>query len=137
MSDLYEVVGSCRGASGEELRRCYRRQALALHPDKNPDAAEAFQRLQAAWGVLSDPRKRAQYDRELEKREADALNAAQVDLDDLEFDPASSAFVYPCRCGDRIAVSEEDLDNSCDLFECASCSLRIHVLFCAAQEVEE
>jgi curved DNA-binding protein CbpA len=139
-TSLYAVLGTSRGASGEELRRCYRRRALELHPDKRRDPGagdEAFQQLQLAWSVLGDARKRAQYDKELAKQEEAVFNATQVDLDDLEFDPASNAFVYPCRCGDRIAVSEEDLDQACELFECLSCSLRIHVLFCASEEAIE
>lgn len=62
MADLYETLGVSRDASGEEIKRAYRRAAREHHPDTGGDA-ETFKRLTHAYQVLSDPEKRARYDR--------------------------------------------------------------------------
>ncbi|ONK60191.1 uncharacterized protein A4U43_C08F15350 [Asparagus officinalis] len=60
---LYEILNVSRDCSQEEVRSAYRRLALQLHPDKNPNASSAaFQDLQHAYEVLSDPRERQFYD---------------------------------------------------------------------------
>mmetsp|Transcript_19927 Transcript_19927/g.45967 ORF Transcript_19927/g.45967 Transcript_19927/m.45967 type:complete len:207 (-) Transcript_19927:283-903(-) len=63
---LYEVLGVRADASAAEIRKAYRQQALASHPDKNPGdtgAADRFLRVAEAYEVLGDDAKRAQYDR--------------------------------------------------------------------------
>jgi molecular chaperone DnaJ len=65
-SDLYAILGVSRDASPDEIKRAYRRKALELHPDRNPDredAEEHFKELSQAYAVLSDPEKRQRYDR--------------------------------------------------------------------------
>lgn len=63
--DYYAILGVPRNASEEEIRRAFRRLALEWHPDRNksPEAAERFKEINEAYQVLSDPQKRATYDR--------------------------------------------------------------------------
>lgn len=63
--DYYEVLEISRSASGDEVRRSYRRLARQYHPDLNadPDAEERFKEINEAYEVLSDADRRASYDR--------------------------------------------------------------------------
>ncbi|MGQ9621848.1 MAG: molecular chaperone DnaJ [Candidatus Caldatribacteriaceae bacterium] len=64
--DYYEVLGIGRNATQEEIKKAYRRLARQYHPDVNPgdeEAAERFKEINEAYQVLSDPEKRAMYDR--------------------------------------------------------------------------
>jgi molecular chaperone DnaJ len=64
--DYYEVLGVERNASGDEIKRAYRKLAVKYHPDKNPDdphSEERFKELGEAYDVLIDGEKRAAYDR--------------------------------------------------------------------------
>jgi molecular chaperone DnaJ len=64
--DYYEILAVGRGAGEDDLKKAYRRLAVQFHPDRNPgdkSAEEKFKEINEAYQVLSDPQKRAQYDR--------------------------------------------------------------------------
>ncbi|KAI8469363.1 MAG: hypothetical protein J3K34DRAFT_459439 [Monoraphidium minutum] len=62
---LYEVLGVAADANDRDIKKAFRQKALKLHPDVNkaPDAEARFMEAKAAFGVLSDPVQRAEYDR--------------------------------------------------------------------------
>src|SRR3974377_438078 len=63
--DYYETLGVKREASSEDIRKAYRRLARKHHPDLNPGdkaAGERFKKVQEAYDILSDPKKKQMYD---------------------------------------------------------------------------
>uniref|UniRef100_A0ACB8EJH7 DnaJ sub B member 1 n=1 Tax=Sphaerodactylus townsendi TaxID=933632 RepID=A0ACB8EJH7_9SAUR len=63
--DYYRTLGLARGASEDDIKKAYRKQALRYHPDKNkdPGAEERFKEIAEAYDVLSDPKKREIFDK--------------------------------------------------------------------------
>ncbi len=64
--DPYEVLGVSRTATQEEIQKAYRKLSKKYHPDRNPgdkQAENAYKEVQEAYEILSDPQKRAAYDR--------------------------------------------------------------------------
>jgi len=64
--DYYEILTVAKTASQDEIKKAYRKVAMQFHPDRNPnnkEAEEKFKEAAEAYEVLSDPDKRAQYDR--------------------------------------------------------------------------
>lgn len=64
-SSLYDTLGVAKGASSDEIKKAYRRLARKYHPDINKEkgAEDKFKEINAAYEILSDEKKRAQYDR--------------------------------------------------------------------------
>ena len=64
--DFYDILGVNRDASDDEIKKAYRKLAMKYHPDRNPDnkeAEEKFKEAKEAYEMLSDPQKKAAYDR--------------------------------------------------------------------------
>lgn len=82
--DLYTVLGVSEEATGDEIKKAFRKAALQFHPDKNPDrvewAQQQFITVQRAYEVLSDDQERAFYDRNREELARGGAQAADVDL---------------------------------------------------------
>jgi curved DNA-binding protein len=63
--DYYKLLGLDKKATNEDIKKAYRKLALKWHPDKNPNdksAEERFKKISEAYAVLSDPKKREEYD---------------------------------------------------------------------------
>lgn len=64
--DCYEILGVSKNATDDEIRKAYRKVAMQYHPDRNqndPQAEDKFKEAAEAYEILSDPQKRARYDR--------------------------------------------------------------------------
>ena len=79
--DYYLILGLTPEATAEEIRSAYRRLAIELHPDLSGFGSDQFLELQEAYSVLSDPMRRAVYDREAEEipvRRTDVARPAET-----------------------------------------------------------
>jgi molecular chaperone DnaJ len=97
--DYYEILGVARSASSDELKKAFRRLAMKCHPDRCPDdpgAQERFKEIKEAYDVLSDPHKRALYDRHGHAAFEHGMGAAtqgfDADVSDLFGDIFSDIF---------------------------------------------
>src|ERR1700748_1967373 len=79
--DYYLLLRLTPVATAEEVRSAYRRRAIELHPDLSGFGSDPFLELQEAYSVLSDPMRRAIYDREAQEipiRRTDAARPTQT-----------------------------------------------------------
>ncbi|XP_053560867.1 diphthamide biosynthesis protein 3 [Bombina bombina] len=53
----------------------------------------------------------------------------EVEIEDFEYDEDSETYYYPCPCGDRFAITKEDLENGEEVATCPSCSLIVRVIY--------
>lgn len=80
MATHYDTLGVKPGATTQEIRKAYLRRARALHPDRQLDrppaeaenAEQAMRQVNVAWNVLSDPKRKADYDQVLQPRRQSA-----------------------------------------------------------------
>lgn len=79
MKDYYGILGVSRGASDQEIKQAYRRQASQHHPDKGGDTTK-FQEIEEAYRVLSNPATRGEYDN---PRPQPHFHAAGFNLDEI------------------------------------------------------
>lgn len=106
--DYYCILGIEKGASDEDIKKAYRKQALKFHPDKNksPQAEEKFKEVAEAYEVLSDPKKREIYDQFGEEGKNSVYIFLSLQLCVSLFSPSSLGFLvviklnyqtYQCR----------------------------------------
>ena len=83
--DYYEVLGVDKGADARTIKRAFLKLARELHPDVNqaPDAEERFKEVNEAYSVLSDDRKRANYDRFGDAEGPGGFGSDYVDMSDI------------------------------------------------------
>lgn len=109
--DWYAVLAVDERATAEQIKAAYRSKLLAVHPDKVGESATAateLERLQAAFRVLSDVDRRAEFDSQRNARQSKGINAGHVSIRQFEESTArdgSRVFRFPCRCGDVFEVS--------------------------------
>ncbi len=60
--DYYQILGVAKGASKDEIKQAFRKLAHKYHPDKQEGDVERFKEINEAYTVLSDDKKRAEYD---------------------------------------------------------------------------
>ncbi|CAF1608790.1 unnamed protein product [Adineta ricciae] len=109
--DYYAILGVSRTATDEEIKRAYRRLALQLHPDKNPDsqATAQFQDVAKAYKVLSNPSL---------KRTYDLLGSQAADMaDQYEGYPETFSKLSTCK---KIGLLAAFLATGC-CFGCGCC----------------
>ncbi len=83
--DYYSILGVTKDSSQEEIKKSYRKLASQHHPDKGGDTA-AFQQIQEAYAVLSDPQKKQQYDNPQQQnfgQQGFGFSAEPFDLNDI------------------------------------------------------
>lgn len=138
MNSLYETLGISKNASADEIKKAYRRLARQYHPDINKEkgAEEKFKEINAAYEILSDEKKRAQYDQYGDSMFGGqsfhdfSRNAGGVNLDDILKDLFGGGFGGGSSRGSRFngfssrgfdtgfggfGGFEEDLDSTIEL----------------------
>lgn len=109
--DPYRVLGLTSDASGDAIKRAYRKLAMEHHPDKNPGdqaSEETFKRVSEAYGILSDPDKRRTYD-------LYGTSNGEASLDDLLTQMFAGSFVFMDRQEQPSSTVHEHPPDSVDV----------------------
>lgn len=128
MGDYYDTLDVPQDASVTEIKKCYRKKVLQLHPDKrNSGNCEEFVRLNAAWKTLCDEQKRREYDATLQHRNALSSPpiSEEVPLADMTLH-ADGGATWDCRCGGLYRLPETPRQKT--LVGCDGCSFCILVV---------
>ncbi|KAI7833552.1 hypothetical protein BX661DRAFT_178601 [Kickxella alabastrina] len=155
--DYYTVLKVPNTASHDEIKRAYYALSRIVHPDKktsivnnnynsNSNSSKEcgqldveFHQLSVAWEILGDAARRKAYDQRVKAVQNRALGVVQdeIDLDDMDFDEDSGTYSFPCRCSGRYSIAESDLEAGREIAPCVDCSLKIKVLYEAADDNDE
>eukprot|EP00470_Lotharella_oceanica_P014557 CAMPEP_0170181092 /NCGR_PEP_ID=MMETSP0040_2-20121228/23939_1 /TAXON_ID=641309 /ORGANISM="Lotharella oceanica, Strain CCMP622" /LENGTH=173 /DNA_ID=CAMNT_0010425987 /DNA_START=3 /DNA_END=527 /DNA_ORIENTATION=+ len=132
----YELLGVEAGADDDEIRKAYKAAALRYHPDKHLESARepmrrVFDCVVEAFKVLSDAKRRKEYDREIQAKDeipvAYEATVSELEREDDE-EGEDPTFLYPCRCGNEFEIPEEELEQGYEIFSCPGCSLNLRIL---------
>uniref|UniRef100_A0A7N8Y9E9 Diphthamide biosynthesis protein 3 n=1 Tax=Mastacembelus armatus TaxID=205130 RepID=A0A7N8Y9E9_9TELE len=58
----------------------------------------------------------------------------EIEIEDFEYDEDTETYYFPCPCGDRFAITKEDLENGEEVATCPSCSLIVKVIYDKVRE---
>tara|TARA_R110002072_G_scaffold42064_19_gene118543 strand:+ start:132422 stop:133381 length:960 start_codon:yes stop_codon:yes gene_type:complete len=91
-TDFYSVIGVSKAADADQIKAAFRAKARKLHPDvsQDPDAGKKFSELNEAYEVLSDPEKRAKYDRLGHQQYVSGQPAAHARAQQVEYSDLGS-----------------------------------------------
>lgn len=116
-TDYYDILGVSKGASSDEIKKAYRKQALEWHPDRHKDDKEAaekrFKEINEAYQVLSDPQKKSAYD----QYGHDAFTPGGANPFAGGFGGQGGPFTYTYTSGGGNPFGNVDFGDPFDIFE--------------------
>lgn len=125
MADYYEQLGLTQDATEEEIKKAYRRLALATHPDRVPGKEEEFRLIQEAYDTLSDSEKRRDYDAGLSSLDNSLGHIERLARQGLRFHLVESPELYDHYAyinalfswsGEKALVGGQDISEQYDTF---------------------
>ncbi|XKL64697.1 hypothetical protein PGB90_004783 [Kerria lacca] len=132
MINYYEVLNCNADASLKKIRENYKKLVLQFHPDKaNISDSQQFFRIQEAWNILSDERKRQQFDEEVELRSSRPFLYGTFKISELLKDTKGNNYCI-CRCGGYYYLNCEEI-KLVETFHllhvpCENCSLTAQII---------
>ena len=116
-TDYYDILGISKGASADEIKKAYRKQALEWHPDRHKDDKEAtekrFKEINEAYQILSNPQKKAAYD----NYGHDAFTPGGGNPFAQGFGGQGGPFTYTYTTGGENPFANMDFGDPFDIFE--------------------